>query len=216
MNSSNNTIYINKEINVLRRAFTFAELKAPKFSKLPESPPREGFFSPEEFQAVYTHLPHHIKPIALMGYWTGCRVGEILSLRWKQVDLESRTVRLRAGETKSGYGRVIPLPQTVVDSLQIMKRDSEWVFTYRGEPIRSIRGGWMEACRKSGVHRLFHDLRRTAVRNLVRAGVPERVAMEISGHRTRSIFDRYNIVGEGELLCAIDKTVSHMKKESAS
>lgn len=207
---------INKEIAILRRAFVFSEIKAPKFSKLPESTPREGFFSQEEFSTLYNHLPKHIQPIALIGYWTGCRLGEILNLRWRQVDLEARTIRLRPNETKSGWGRVIPMPQSVVDSLKTLGRESEWIFIYRGQPIRSIKTGWATACKQCGVRRLFHDLRRTAVRNLVRAGVPERVAMEISGHRTRSIFDRYNIVGEGELLRAIDKTFFHMQKESAS
>ena len=205
---------INKEITLLRRAFNFAELKFPKIPKLPEAPPREGFFTTEEFESLYTELPEHIKPIALIGYYTGCRLGEILGLRWKQLDLASRTIRLRAGETKSGYGRVIPLPQKVVDSLQGIKRDSEWVFTFRGRPIRTISTGWNDACKRAGVDRLFHDLRRTAVRNLVRAGVPERVAMEISGHRTRSIFDRYNIVGEDELLTAIDQTVAKLGVKS--
>lgn len=205
---SNSTI--NKEVAVLRRSFTLAELKFPKFTKLPETPPREGFFTREEFDAVYGYLPAHIQPIALLGYWTGCRLGEILALRWSQVDLEARTIRLRESDTKSGYGRVIPLAQAVVDSLKSLKRDSKWVFTFRGEPIRSIRTAWSGACRKAGVDRLFHDLRRTAVRNLVRAGVPERVAMEISGHRTRSVFDRYNIVGEGELLEAMDRVVARL------
>ena len=163
---------INKEISILRRTFSLAELKFPAFPKLPENAPREGFFTEEEFRAVLEHLPQHLHPIALLGYWTGCRLGELLSLRWKQVDLKARTIRLRASETKSGYGRVIPIASEALSALERLERKGEWVFTYRGKPICGIRAGWTAACRKADVDRLFHDLRRTAVRNLVRAGVP--------------------------------------------
>ena len=74
------------------------------------------------------------------------------------------------------------------------------VFHIEGNPFKSYRKAWKTACRKAGLPgRIPHDLRRTAVRNLVRAGVSEVVAMKMTGHKTRSIFDRYDIVSQGDL-----------------
>ena len=146
------------------------------------------------------------------------RRGELLSLTWEQVDLREQRIVLDPGTTKNDRGRVIYMPEELWRTLREQKdgRDLEypdcpWVFHREGEPIRYFRRAWISACKQVGLEgALFHDLRRTGVRNLIRAGVPERVAMEISGHRTRSIFDRYNIVSEDDLREAARKQEKHL------
>jgi integrase len=158
-------------------------------------------------------------PVVTFAFYTGCRKGEILSLQWSQFDEQARMIRLEPGTTKNDEGRSVPLVNELFDLLVSLKRQRDeswprcpWIFTRAGTPIKDFRGAWDKACRAAKLvdgdgepNALFHDLRRTGVRNLVRAGVPEAVAMRISGHKTRSVFDRYNIVNEADLKDAAAK-----------
>src|ERR1039458_7364647 len=83
----------------------------------------------------------------------------------------------------------------------------EYIFHRDGAPVGEFRKSWKAACKKAGVSgRLFHDLRRSAVRNMTQAGVPQAVAMKISGHKTACMFQRYNIVATDDLRTALERT----------
>jgi integrase len=228
---------VNRELGWLRRAFNLGAQSVPPrcrplpyMKKLKEAPPRKGFFEYEEFTKLRSELPEHLRPVITFGYYSGCRRGEILGLRWEQVDFAAKVVRLEPGETKNDEARTIPLIGELPEMLAMLKaqRDERWprchhVFSRWGKPIKSFIDAWYEACKRAGMvdisgkpSRLFHDLRRTGVRNLVRAGVPERVAMLISGHKTRSVFDRYSIVSQRDLQDAAARLERHLEElESA-
>lgn len=209
---------INRELAILKRTFTLAMqagkiMTRPHIPMLQEHNVRQGFFEREQFEAVRKRLPEELQGVALFGYLTGWRKQEILTLQWRQVDLKGGCVRLEPGTTKNGEGRTFFFTDELRMLLEQRKGENvvrdrivPWVFHRQGEQIKSFHKAWQTACKGAGVPgRIFHDFRRTAVRNLVRAGVPERVAMQMTGHKTRSVFERYNVVSEGDLRNAADR-----------
>ena len=236
---SNGTI--NREFNLLRRSLNLGRMstppkvtRAPRIPRLAEAAPRKGFFEHETYIAMHEALLPDVKPVLTFAYHTGCRKGEILMLQWPQVDLMERVVRLEPGTTKNEEARLLPLAPQLYESLKSQRtirtrsiRDCPWVFFWHdtGKRIRDFRGAWEAASKTAGVWegdeetgkptKLFHDLRRTGVRNLIRAGVPEAVAMRISGHKTRSVFDRYNIVSEADLKDAALRLGEYLGRKEA-
>lgn len=225
---------VNRETGLLAQAFKLAVgkkiVKAPKVRKMSESANvRQGFFEKAEFGAVLANLPSYLQGLVHFGYLSGWRKGEILSLAWTDVDMAGRVIRLRPENSKNGKGRVLVLDGTIGALIERQWRLREleqpngtvgfslYVFHQGGSPVGSFRKAWASACKLAGVEgRLFHDLRRTAIRNMVRAGVGEKVAMSISGHRTRAVFDRYNIVNEDDLRQAMQKTQEYLEAVPAS
>jgi len=226
---------INRELAIIRRGFNLAVTTAglsrdlvPEIATLQEAPPRAGFFEAEQFETLLTYLPPEIQPVALFGYETGWRLREIITLQWRQLDLAEGSARLDPGTTKNRQGRVVYLSPRLLEVLRAQARSTRelerkkgsiipWVFHRRGGRILRFLASWRTACKNAGVPgRFFHDLRRTAVRNMVRAGIPERVAMQISGHKTRSVFERYNIVSEGDLREAAKRLASYGQSNGTS
>jgi integrase len=213
---------INRELEALQRAFTLAVeaetiVLAPKFPSLSEQNARQGFFERGEFEAVLAHLADaDVRDFCEWFYWTGMRPGEIRALTWAAFDRETSTLRLHARDAKIGHGRALVLERelrAIIDRRVRGRRlDCPLIFHRGGRPMGEFRKAWKRACREAGVEgKLVYDLRRTAVRNMVRAGVDPSVAMKISGHRTRSIFDRYNIISDADLREAITKTTLYVE-----
>ena len=221
---------VNRELAALKRMFTLARqankvLVTPYIPLLRENNVRQGFFERVEFDAVRDALPEPLRGVVTFAYYTGWRLpSEVLTRQWRHVDRKAGTVRLEPGTTKNDDGRLFPygdllpeLADTIDDQWATHERLrstgvlSPWVFprlrgSDPGGPVGSFRKTWLTACRAAGCPgRIPHDFRRTAVRNLTGAGVPERVAMQLTGHKTRSVFDRYAIVNEADLRNAVAK-----------
>ena len=215
---------VNRELALLKLAFNLAVkarrlLFKPPIEMLAEDNVRVGFFERAQFEAVRRHLPADVQAVATFAYLTGWRKSEILSLDWRQVDFAAGTITLDVGTTKNKEGRVFPfsaLPEldALLNDLRTATVALERtqgaiipaVFHRSGTRIRSIDGAWRAACKAAGLPgRILHDCRRTAVRNLVRGGVPEQVAMRLTGHKTRSVFQRYHVVADADLREAVTK-----------
>ncbi|HYT73636.1 MAG TPA: site-specific integrase [Vicinamibacterales bacterium] len=223
---------INRELARLKHMFALALeagklMTKPRIKLLKEDNVRTGFFEPQQFADVLRHLSDDVRPVVQFAYITGWRVkSEVVALEWRQVDFKAGEIGLEPGTTKNKDGRTFPFtkePRALLEAQhaehqRLAKRGVvvPWVFFRmvakgRGgerfpKPITSITKGFKAACRKAG-HPGFipHDLRRSAVRNLVRAGVPQTVAMKLTGHRTDSVFRRYDIVSPDDLRVAVER-----------
>lgn len=181
---------------------------------------RDRILSKDEFEILMKHLPRHTKGIVAMAYYTGMREGEILNLTWDKGDLRNRIILLESADTKDKEARNIPIMDELYDILKAIPRDihNPHVFLYKGKPIKDLRTGLRKACKdaeivygrfvKGGF--VFHDLRHTFNTNMRKAGVPESVIMEITGHSTREMFDRYNTIDEEDTKKAINQLQDYL------
>jgi len=217
---------INRRTGALKQAFNLARKqeilnRVPYIPMLREDNARQGFFESDEFEAIVRYLPDPLNDITRFAYFTGWRKGEILPLKWENIDRLSGEIRLL--DSKNGQGRVIPIEGPLKELIE--KRwqvrgftlsngntaISSYVFHRKGNPYVDTRKAWKTACEKAGYPgKLIHDLRRTAARNFTRAGVPETVAMSITGHKTTSMFQRYNITSQEDQRKALIATQEHV------
>ena len=195
-------------------------LEIPKFKELNV---RKGFFEHDQFLKVREQLPEDYRDLADFLYYSGWRHGEARGLLWSEVDLLGGVIRLSPERTKTKEGRILPIEgaiKTVITVRQAVKCDLPEVFHYKRSknadraPIGGWGKPWRAACVAAGCPGAYvHDFRRTVVRNLTRAGAPEKIAMAWTGHKTRAVFDRYNIVNESDLRDAFKRLEKHVKGE---
>jgi integrase len=221
---------LRRELAILKRMLRLASAHLPRVPliDLPRvDNARQGFFEEQEVEALLPHLPEHARNLVEFLYLTGWRSSEAFRLQWSDVDWSRRTVWLR--DSKNREPRIFPfryherLEQVLRDQRKAVTR---WerkhgmlctsVFHWGGRPIGKLRRSWQRACAAAGLPgRLLHDFRRTAVRNRIRAGVQQALAMKVTGHKTDSIFRRYLIVDE-ELLAQATGAVAELLGDGKS
>jgi integrase len=205
---------INRELSIIRRGFHLGHdhepplvSRLPRIPKLEEDNVRQGFLEPNVYRKLRDALPVHLRCLLVVGYYLGLRLGTLRRMKWEQVDFGSSTIRIPKSQTKQNKAQTVPIYGEMRAWLEIQYADSvtnwpecPYVF-HRGDfPIGSHVEGWNDACDVAGIPRVLrHDLRRTAVRNMERAGIPRSVAMSITGHKTESTYRRYDIVNEADL-----------------
>lgn len=203
----------------LRHLHKAGELaRVPMFPSLSIRNTREGFFTDEDLAKVTPHLRDPLPDVVTFCYLTGWRcAAEVLPLTWADVDPVAGVIRLPASRSKNKDGRELPylaMPELrAIVARAAAARElvhemtgtrPERVFHRRGKPIKDFRGAWAKAVAAGGVRaNLIHDLRRSAVRNLERAGAPRSQAMKLTGHKTEAVYRRYAITSTDDVASAM-------------
>jgi len=216
---------LNRELAIIRRGFKLGSRedpplvrKVPYIPQLEEDNARQGFLEADQYMRLLDELPIRLKALFVCAYHVGNRKGELRKAQWDQVDFEAGQIRLTKAQTKGKKPRTLPIYGDMEYWLrrQLERRPDgcPWVFFNRRQRVGAHLEGWHEACERAGLPGLlFHDLRRSAVRNMTRAGVPRSIAMEVSGHKTESMFRRYDIVSDDDLDVVREKMDQYLAEE---
>lgn len=232
---------VNRSLSVIRRMFNIqfdrGELSVvPSFPMLSEvGNARQGFVEQTEFDKILAEMPENLRPLTLFLYETGSRFGAAKAVTWKQVAFKEIAIsndptnprsevrailKVEGQQTKNGEPLTYVLSSELTAMLRRMFRSNGPIFD-----ATNFRVYWNKACDLTGhgtriTHTQYeglnpHDLRRSAVRNMVRAGTARSVAMKISGHKTESVFERYNITDEEDLKNASLAQEEYKQKQRA-
>lgn len=213
---------INRELACVRRAMKLGAkqdpplvLRVPHFQMLPEDNVREGTLAHEKYTAL-RDMPSYARIALVVAYHTGARKGEIRSIRKENIDGKAMRIYLPGRTTKNGKPRHLPIYGDMVSEIEMALSASDprcpFLIQDEGRPVYDFEKAWATARESAGVpEALFHDLRRTALTNMIEAGLSEKEAMEISGHKRRAVFDRYHIVSERRMKQNAQKLAEHLK-----
>ena len=216
---------INRELAYVRRAMRLGAeqdpplvLRVPRFEMLPEAEAREGMLTHEQYRAVKDSLPSYARVALVIAYHTGARKGELCQVRRDRIDRKGKRIELAGRTTKNKRPRFLPIygdMEAELDmAISIGNESCPFLIQRDGKRVKDFEKAWATACKAAGVEgTLFHDLRRTALTNMIEAGLSEKEAMEISGHRTRAVFDRYHIVSERRLREMAGKLEIHLREK---
>jgi integrase len=208
---------VNRIVALMKRVFNLAiredmVLKNPcwKVTMLKEDNKRDRILSAEEFKQLLAQLPGYLNPIVSLAYYTGMRRGEILRLTWKRVNMQEGYLNLEPEDTKNSEPRRIYFNEILWEifrrARKVRNLKHDYVFTYRGKPIKEFREGFNKALEKAGIENFhFHDLRHTFNTNMRKAGVDQTVIMKLTGHKTLSMFNRYNTVDQEDATDAMKR-----------
>ena len=217
---------INRELAIVGRAFRLGQSEdpplvgpMPHIPKLREDNVREGSLPLERYKVLLVELPKRLKLPLVIGYHTGVRSGELKKIRIDQVDLKAKVIYVSRRTTKNQDAHTLPIYGDMAAWIEmaISERDTKfpncpWLFfNDEGKRLGTFRKAWASACERAGMPGLlFHDLRRSAAMNMDRAGIPRRVIMQITGHKTEAMFLRYRIVNEQDLAIARQKMETYL------
>jgi integrase len=199
---------VNKTVTLGRRIYYLAMdegiVNSNPFARrgMYKEHPKGQYISDEEFWRIHGNLLEYLKPVAIAAYLTGMRRGELLELKWIQVDLDNGTLDLSADDTKTREPRVIylaslpDLRRVFVEAKLRRRRGQKLVFTKEDGSLIckwTVGKNFSRASVKAGIgHRRFHDLRHTFTTNCLKAGVSRTVIMKLTGHKTLAMFLRYS------------------------
>jgi integrase len=213
---------INKELTWLRRAFKLGArhepklvLNVPYFPIIDPDNVREGVLPHEKYREVRNSLPPYARLSFVISYHTGARKGEIRKIRVEMIDWNTSRIELQRKTTKNKTARYLPIYGDMRAEIEMALSAADpacpFLIQHEGKQVFDFEKSWKTACKAAGIPQaLYHDLRRTALTNMIEAGFSEKEAMSVSGHKTRSVFDRYHIVSSRRLKELGKKMEAHL------